>query len=250
MLAQPAGLVRFAVGGPAAAAVPGAGRHLADPERVKGAAGRGGGVVLHRRAAEPLAAAVRAAQAMRAGGPLTARHRAHLRAGWPGQRLGPAQLWMIGGWRQDLTGGVPSAFGGELRVDQAGQPCGRLIDEPDITEHVCHHRAGRRRRRRFAECRRRAGHRPAPFVLAGAVLAGAVLAGAVLAGAGHRVHRGPQSARVGVHIHLRRGHRGVSEQVSDHIDPGAGISEIAAAGMPQLMRANRGVQPGPQRRRG
>jgi len=32
-----------------------------------------------------------------------------------------------------------------------------------------------------------------------------------------------------MHIHLRRGDRRVSEQVSDHIDTGAGVGDIAAA---------------------
>ena len=34
----------------------------------------------------------------------------------------------------------------------------------------------------------------------------------------------------------------MSEQVSDHIDASAGIGDVAPAGVPQLMRADRGVQ--------
>jgi hypothetical protein len=37
----------------------------------------------------------------------------------------------------------------------------------------------------------------------------------------------------------------VTEQVSDHIDAGSGVSDVAAAGMPQLVRADRRVQPSP-----
>jgi site-specific recombinase XerC len=39
----------------------------------------------------------------------------------------------------------------------------------------------------------------------------------------------------------------MSEEVSDHIDADAGIGGIAAAGVPQLMRGDRVLQPGPAR---
>ena len=41
----------------------------------------------------------------------------------------------------------------------------------------------------------------------------------------------------------------MSEQVGDHVDAAAGIGEVAAAGVPQLVRPDRGVQPGPARGR-
>ena len=46
---------------------------------------------------------------------------------------------------------------------------------------------------------------------------------------GHRVHRGAQPGRVGMGIHLRGGHRGVSEQVGDHVDAAAGIGDVDSA---------------------
>ncbi len=66
-----------------------------------------------------------------------------------------------------------------------------------------------------------------------------------LARAGHHVHRGPQPARVRVQVDLRGRHRGVAEQVGDHVDPAPGIGEVAAAGVPQLMRCHRRGQDGP-----
>jgi hypothetical protein len=47
----------------------------------------------------------------------------------------------------------------------------------------------------------------------------------------------------GMHIHLRRRDRWVSEQVRDHIDTRPGVSDIAAAGMPQLVRGMRLAKP-------
>ena len=40
--------------------------------------------------------------------------------------------------------GSRSAFGRELRVEEPDQPSRLFIDEPAVTEHVRHQRAGRR----------------------------------------------------------------------------------------------------------
>ena len=50
-------------------------------------------------------------------------------------------------------------------------------------------------------------------------------------------------------IHLRRGHRCVSEQVGERIDPAADIQNVGGEGVPQPVRTDWGVQPGPARRR-
>ena len=42
----------------------------------------------------------------------------------------------------------------------------------------------------------------------------------------------------------------MSEQVGDHVDAAAGIGDVAGEGVPQLVRTDRGVQPGPARGRG
>ncbi len=49
-------------------------------------------------------------------------------------------------------------------------------------------------------------------------------------------------------IHLRRAHRGVPEQFGDLIEAAAGVGDVAAERVPQLVRANRPGQPGPPRR--
>ena len=41
----------------------------------------------------------------------------------------------------------------------------------------------------------------------------------------------------------------MSEQLSDHVDPASGIEHVAGAGVPQLVRTDRRLQPGPPRGR-
>jgi len=73
--------------------------------------------------------------------------------------------------------------------------------------------------------------------------------GGLFAGAGHQVHRRPQPSRVRVQIHLRGGHRRVTEQVGEHVDAAPRVGGVAPERVPQPVRRDRPRQTRPARRR-